>query len=63
MYYEKKAKRKVTQRAAEAANEWDDENYDYVLSMEDTFGEHYIIKERIGKARLPARSRRRAMAW
>ncbi|KAH8073461.1 protein kinase [Aureococcus anophagefferens] len=49
VYYEKKAKRKVTQRAAEASNEWDDENYDYVLSMEDSFGEHYVIKERIGK--------------
>ena len=30
-------------------NEWDDDNHDYVVRIEDAFGEHYIIKERIGK--------------
>ena len=50
VYYEKKAKRKVQQRAAEAPqSQWDDEHHDYKLEMEDAFGEHYTIKERIGK--------------
>ncbi|KAJ1453256.1 kinase-like domain-containing protein [Pelagophyceae sp. CCMP2097] len=52
VYYERKARRKAHQRD-EAANEWDDEHYDYIVALEDShtpaFGEHYVIKERIGK--------------
>jgi len=40
----------VQQRAPEAPqSQWDDEHHDYKLEMEDAFGEHYTIKERIGK--------------
>ena len=33
----------------QAISEWDDDNYDYIVALEDAFGEHYVIKERIGK--------------
>lgn len=49
VYYERKTRRKAEQHEEEASNDWDDENYDYVVNVEDTFAEHYVIKDRIGK--------------
>ncbi|KAJ8603852.1 hypothetical protein CTAYLR_000301 [Chrysophaeum taylorii] len=50
VYYERKTRRKTEQQHRdEVSSEWDDENYDYVVNLEDAFGEHYVIKDRIGK--------------
>jgi len=54
VYYEKKLRRKAEKplpppTTASGKSEWDDENHDYVVRVEDSFGEHYVIKERIGK--------------
>ena len=57
VYYENKA-RKTTH----PANEWDDENHDYLIHQGEVFAGRYEIKRRIGKARGVPRARARCSA-
>ena len=63
VYYERKAQRRQSNRNNnDGFLEWDDENFDYIVTLDARFGDHYTIKERIGKVSASSRAEGRKSA-